>query len=106
EERNQRRRRFHELLQRALGAFQKVEAVLLERRKSQRLSDEAEAMLRQTSFSVADCQFHLAKPLSPHPKLDHWKLANQAVDDLYVALEKMPESAFDGSSEIHRRRFW
>src|SRR5262249_27010381 len=52
------------------------------------------------------CHYHLAQPLSPQPKRDHLEKADQALDDLATALEGMPESAFDGSGEEFRRRFW
>jgi len=124
---------YKENLKQALQQFDELEGRLLERQKQQ-LTAEEFVLLRQASFGAAECSFfseafedavrrynllrlrytdkveelvilsqlwqcHYAYLKQPDKSRAMW----EAVRDL---LQKLPDSAFDGSSNVHKREFW
>jgi tetratricopeptide (TPR) repeat protein len=125
--------RYRDLLEKAKRPFEEVESTLQKREQDSRLSDEDRPLMRQAAFAAAETYFFreeydealrcyqilkiryegqfeelvaLSQLFQCAIYIRDTDKAKIWVDSVREALKKLPDSAFDGSSNFHKREFW
>jgi hypothetical protein len=133
EERRTYRQRRVELLLKSAENFEKAEEQLLARQRAGALSPKEAQYLKETSFWGADCYYWFPRYEESIRRYGTLALRYQGLPEELIALnmlhlsywnngqsdkamgtlkrlqetvEKMPESAFDGSMSTHKRDYW
>jgi tetratricopeptide (TPR) repeat protein len=133
EERAHYRTQQQRFLEQAAGAYQRVVDECTNPQQSRVIAADAEMMVRDAAFAVAECRFSLGQydealrlyeGLAKHyrnqvEELIAWRhawqcygvkfqpdQAKRVLEQMRQSLQQMPASAFDNSTEVRRRRWW
>ena len=127
-------KQYRKYLEQAVEPFNAVEAVLVRSQTAGTLTPADAVLLRQASFSAAECYFFLGNYDESTVRYDRLVLrykgkveelvalsqlwhcysvrlaqpeeARKALQKMRNAFTDMPDAVFDNSTEIHRRKYW